>query len=1468
MDTNAEEDRCPICKEGFEGTQPKEYAVLSAKGADKINSSSQQRGCDDIIASQGQRVHTKCRLDWTNSKAIKQSLKRSAESSSPVKKKSSRVSLGPYDRKKDCLFCGRLVVKGTHGHDDSFSEVHTSCFPETILKQCQKRSDDWAYSVQGRIECFGKDLHAFDCIYHNLCSTYFRNGQDMPERFRSEPRKKSKQVGRPTNEDQRAAFLKVCQHLEEHDDEQITISELVRKMGEYLLEEGSMPYSSYYLKQKLKEHYSDSIYIAEGEGLQDIVTMREKTAKILRVFFQNAKCGDDESQKRAIISTAAKLLKSDIKSCIPSVTYQYPSAQTLKLDTALDYLPISLRSMLAELFVGTDKDEKIAAIGQTIIQAVRPRAVVAPLQIGLATQLHHLYKSRFLIDTLSVMGFSSSYGEVQRFLKNAADTVAPELLGGGSFGTVLFAADNVDHNILTLDGKGTFHGMGIVAATTPGQVTTHVVQRRKVSDLIVKEMSRIDIIDYRFSTFARRNIMFQELQECHCSAPVIDIFWELAFCFDCDTPNWQGMMNIIHSGTEHPGKSSVTFLPMIDMYPGDPTCILSTLTYICDLAARHSISPIVTFDQPLFFKASEIIYNSPEWSPLKNITLMLGSFHTLMNVLGAIGTLMQGSGLIDILETVYGDNAVKHMMGGKAVQRALRGHLLVEKCLNGMLVSEMMSSDPELANSVKSCEDTYTLLTEGKVTLESVATCKINAKLQQVLDKRKQELSDQSRTSKLWISYMNMVKIARMLLMADRIGSWDRHLSALGECLPIFAAAGHYNYLKSAYLYLQNMQNLEAKDPAVFQKFQDGFHVIRRSDKFWAGLGCDLVIEQTLMRSLKSTGGLTRGTGMSEEQRALWVLSSPVCSEYNHAMEDFNKRSFSTSAQHKEMSAARMKRDQDDISKIKEKLKSHSPFSDDSTLRNIITGVVAQDDVNVDEYQTVGMQIKDKMKGQPVFTYAIKRKDKVKTLGDSCSVKVSQDQSIDPALLFQRLLVISNAGDVSLEEVLDYELSPFPPALFEANYIMRKPEKTQLANAIHEYARSLSDEAVTDKVPETNAYVLDGGSLMHRVQWVKGSTYGAIVESYVDFTLRNYGMATVVFDGYLGRPSVKDSTHRRRQQKHHPKVSFTSATEFSGKKEEFLSEGCNKQGLIHMISDGLREKGCTVINAEGDADRDIVKAAIASSEHQITTLIGEDTDLLILLLHHMDYRNKTLYFRSDMKSRDKIRVYNINRLKECLGHHLCSKLLFIHAFTGCDTTSRIFGMGKKTFFQKLIEGDNVLESCALAFSKPGQTVDTIEELGNQSMLLLFGGKQTDSLRSLRHSVLKKKVVSASSFVTSARLPPTSSATKYHSLRSYYQIMIWLGLESNLDATDWGWKIENDQFMPVMTTKNPAPDTLLKVVHCNCTRACTTQRCTCRKYSLSCTSACGQCQVESCENPNNIFPLDQEDTGGTDSTHHE
>jgi len=125
-------------------------------------------------------------------------------------------------------------------------------------------------------------------------------------------------------------------------------------------------------------------------------------------------------------------------------------------------------------------------------------------------------------------------------------------------------------------------------------------------------------------------------------------------------------------------------------------------------------------------------------------------------------------------------------------------------------------------------------------------------------------------------------------------------------------------------------------------------------------------------------------------------------------------------------------------------------------------------------------------------------------------------------------------------------LSSFPPALFEAKYIFLKADNQQLAKAIDAYEKGLYNaEDEPDDVSKTENYVLDGGSLIHRVKWTKGTTYGLIANGYADFVVRNYGKATVVFSD---EPSIKDSTHQRRQKKHHPKVNFTEDTVFMGKK--------------------------------------------------------------------------------------------------------------------------------------------------------------------------------------------------------------------------------------------------------------------------------------------------------------------------------
>ena len=59
---------------------------------------------------------------------------------------------------------------------------------------------------------------------------------------------------------------------------------------------------------------------------------------------------DEKTPKKSIVETAARLIKSDIKTKVPEVSDVYPSTDEWTISYALKFLPDSLRTML-DLFV-------------------------------------------------------------------------------------------------------------------------------------------------------------------------------------------------------------------------------------------------------------------------------------------------------------------------------------------------------------------------------------------------------------------------------------------------------------------------------------------------------------------------------------------------------------------------------------------------------------------------------------------------------------------------------------------------------------------------------------------------------------------------------------------------------------------------------------------------------------------------------------------------------------------------------------------------------------------------------------------------------------------------------------------------------------------------------------------------------------------------------------------------------------
>ena len=192
-------------------------------------------------------------------------------------------------------------------------------------------------------------------------------------------------------------------------------------------------------------------------------------------------------------------------------------------------------------------------------------------------------------------------------------------------------------------------------------------------------------------------------------------------------------------------------------------------------------------------------------------------------------------------------------------------------------------------------------------------------------------------------------------------------------------------------------------------------------------------------------------------------------------------------------------------------------------------------------------------------------------------------------------------------------------------------------------------------------------------------------------------------------------------------------------------------------------------------------------------------------------------------------------------------LLFMHALTGCDTTSRPYGVGKSSVLARCPS----LYQQASIFMMQDRCHAEIESAGEEAILVLYNcttpGAVLDAVRASRFAT---KVASSSNYISPERLPPTSDSARYHSRRVYLQVQGWLG--HTIDATDWGWythqtKAGSATLRPYQMNQAAAPTSLLKIIKCNCTGKCERRNCSCKKNGLYCTLACGQCKGNTCSN---------------------
>lgn len=171
-------------------------------------------------------------------------------------------------------------------------------------------------------------------------------------------------------------------------------------------------------------------------------------------------------------------------------------------------------------------------------------------------------------------------------------------------------------------------------------------------------------------------------------------------------------------------------------------------------------------------------------------------------------------------------------------------------------------------------------------------------------------------------------------------------------------------------------------------------------------------------------------------------------------------------------------------------------------------------------------------------------------------------------------------------------------------------------------------------------------------------------------------------------------------------------SKLSVSKVKFLSNTGNKQRLLCLLQNYLTARGINVISSTSDADVLMCREAGECCYSSDVSLIGDDTDLFVLLLHMMRHHA----FEHKLFLTTRSQIYDIKELRNKLGQKIVNAIVLIHAFTGCDTTSRIHGIGKDKLFKVINNTDtNIIDT----FYSRDSSVSQIKNAGERLFLLIL-----------------------------------------------------------------------------------------------------------------------------------------------------
>ena len=470
--------------------------------------------------------------------------------------------------------------------------------------------------------------------------------------------------------------------------------------------------------------------------------------------------------------------------------------------------------------------------------------------------------------------------------------------------------------------------------------------------------------------------------------------------------------------------------------------------------------------------------------------------------------------------------------------------------------------------------------------------------------------------------------------------------------------------------------------------------------------------------------------------------------------------------------------------------------------------------------------------------------------------------------LFAQMIVIAEARQLSMQEVLSHPLGPLPWALATPDGSLKKTAKSSLAKELQDGAPAV------ENVPPQSACIIDGMALVQRIKGDQ-KTFREVADMLLTMVLREGASSAridAVFDVYR-KISIKNVEMEKRGAEMGNEYRSIRPDHRVQQWRRFLSSPENKQQLIHFIVDEWQKERCRVklagkklyatageecfeITPEGsvpceelrstqeEADTRLLLHAYHAAKNGCPTevIVSDDTDVFLLCLAFKTHIPSTVYIKCGTQART--RYIDMTNVVQRHGSELCRCLPGLRAFTGCDSVSAFSGKGKLSALRLTKRHAKFRELFQVLGTEWEVSDELFTSLQEFTCFMYSSNPGTTDVNDLRYRLFCAK----KGDLDSSQLPPCVDTLRKHCERANYQVAIWRRSLQRCpqipSPVGHGWSLEEGRLMVNWMSGEPAPMAVLELLSCQCKRRYQLPNCSCLSNGLQCTALC---RLQDCDN---------------------